>query len=160
MDPIVSETVVSEPSLEEQFAVLRTEINDITNQKTELDKLRAEKTKKLESVQTTIEANNLAIMSQTMFNDVSSLSGLDSIGKDELLEIAKGIDKTEYTSHGKSRWMDLESITKKIIVLKTQYPNWKLTKLYKTKLGQPQMTPPQNIYQFSYTDGTNTFSTM
>jgi hypothetical protein len=161
----VDETVVSvdetvKSSLEEEFWVLKSKIMEITNQKAELDKLRIETSKKLESIQNVIDANNLEMLSKNMVDDISSLPGFELISKDELLIIAKGIDKTDYTSHGKPRWMDLESVTKKVIVIKTQYPTWKLTNLYKTKLGQPNLTPPNNIYEFSYTDGNNRFTTL
>jgi hypothetical protein len=154
----VEETVKS--SLEEEFFVLKSKIMEITNQKAELDKLRIETSKKLETIQNIIDANNLELLSKNMADYISSLPGFELISKDELLEIAKGIDKTDYTSHGKPRWMDLESLTKKVIVIKTKYSNWRLTKLYKTKLGQPNLMPPNNIYEFSYTDGDNKFSTL
>jgi hypothetical protein len=62
--------------------------------------------------------------------------------------IYDGIDKTDYTYMGVSRWMDLEYILDKLINKKINNPNLELNKV---KIIQILETfPPQNKYYLAF----------
>lgn len=114
---------------------IQKEINNLTNKKNIISK----KIKKLEDI---IESENL-------FSSVDKLESFDLLTKLELVEISKGIDKTDYRKFGNfPRWIDLEKVIKEVIEFKKQYPGWILDKI--EKKGQLDTLPPKTYYKYTY----------
>jgi hypothetical protein len=96
-----------------------------------------------------IEIQNI-LVTENMFNEktMSIFPDFHLLGANELKVIIKGLDKTDYTSYGKPRIIDLERVVKCILRIKKLYPTWNLHLLQKT--GQQDSLPPGNIYEYTF----------
>ncbi len=128
-------------ALEQEISLLKDEIVNLSRQKVEIEITRLEKSKKLEELNFLVDNLKIEVLSKTMFDDVKTIEGFELISPEEQILITKGIDKTDYTSYGKPRWMDLERVINKIITVKTKYPGWVLTNLNKSKIGKLNISP-------------------
>lgn len=135
--------------LNTDIELLQKEIKDLADQRIKLNEFWTAKKKLLVEKEKMKEQYEIDTFINTIFEYVNGMDGsFASLMQSELEIIAKGIDKTNYILYGQSRWMDLETILKNVIKIKTKYPQWQLAYLVKT--FQEDSLPPKNYYEYGF----------
>lgn len=70
------------------------------------------------------------------------------ISQDELEMIFQGMDRTDFTQAGVSRWRDLDKIVHTVFSKKKYSPNYKLKKI--VLVEQQEIWPPINYYHYDF----------
>ena len=122
---------------------VRKQLNTIKTSLRLLEEVKKELTKQIKQLEFANESKN-------MFESVKQMEGFDTLLPEELLKIASGMDKRDYSSVDKQfpRYYDLERIIKEAIILKQQQPDWTLDDVKIT--GQYDTYPPRSFYDFTY----------
>ena len=106
----------------------------------------------LRSLTKEIKKMEQIIESEDVFESVKNIEGFDSLTKNDLFIISKGMDKTNYSDNkivqDCPRWIDLERLVKEVIHFKSIYPDWILENIIMT--GHYDAMPRRNFYKFTY----------
>jgi hypothetical protein len=143
--------------LKREFETLNNERNNLHEEGKQLQK-QLNELQKLKNLQATtlktcekrmVEIKHI-IFTENIFNEeiIAKFADFHLLCEDELIEIIKGIDKTDYTKYDKPKIMDLEQVINFVLEIKTMYPGWKLKSL--NKVGQRDSLPPVNWYEYSF----------
>jgi type I site-specific restriction-modification system R (restriction) subunit len=106
----------------------------------------------LRSLSKEIKKMEQIIESEDVFESVKNVEGFDTLTKNDLFIISKGMDKRDYRDlkivQNCPRWIDLERLVKEVIHFKSIYPGWILENIIIT--GHYDSLPPQTFYKFTY----------
>lgn len=151
------EPVVNMEELHQELEILKSECETINRegkqlekQIRELDKLIDSKSRILRNKEKRIAKIKNILATQNIFDEetITKFTDFHLLSDDELKEITKGIDKTDYTAYGKPKIMDLENVVNFVLKIKMLYPSWKLELLQ--KIARIDIKPPENIYEYTF----------
>ena len=151
MEPVNVEELKQEfETLNSERKKLHEEEKQLYKQIRELQKLKNLQAASLKTCEKRmIEIQNI-LFTQNIFNEetMSKFTDFHLLSANDIKQISKGLDKTDYTKYGKPRIMDLENVVNFILRIKKLYPTWNLDLLQKT--GQQDSLPPKNIYEYTF----------